>query len=80
MYILRREKTDIICGYHVITWHNESFYESKERAEFKLGNMLEQYKLGYWEVESQSTWHVVLHDKRERNKKLTLDIEVLIVE
>ena len=73
-YILRKSMTDVIRGQHVILWHDETFYESKERALFKLDNRLEFYKLGQWEVEEEDTWRAVLHDKRERNKKLILAV------
>lgn len=73
-WILRKDVTDMMRGYEVTLWHDETFYNDKERAEFKFDNTLEFYKLGQWAVEKRMGFYVVLHDKREPNKKMTMAI------
>lgn len=75
-YILKREVTEQIAGYDFIRWHDARYYEQKDRAQFKMANILKFYlSIGYWKTEKEWANEVLLQATDNDQKKMTIKIE-----
>ena len=75
-YVLKKEITEKIAGWDFIRWHDETYYEDKAKANYKLGG-LERFflTLGYWKKEKEFDDMIILHANDNPNKKMTISIE-----